>query len=163
MKRYWILTLALILGVATGCSGTTPKTSAVYLPSMPTNAGNGISIPHNLKGATSPTVLTGSVLPPGLTLDPNGVIHGTPTSPGIFVFTVTVKDAVGVTATTALTLKVYQVGDANQDFSVNVLDLIKIGQSFGQTGNPGWILQDVNHDGTVNVLDLIITGQHLGT
>ena len=36
--------------------------------------------------------LTGGSLPPGLTLDPSGYIWGTPTTPGIFNFTVTVVD-----------------------------------------------------------------------
>jgi hypothetical protein len=50
--------------------------------------------------------------------------------------------------------------DVNSDSDVNVLDMILIGQHWGQTGSPGWIPEDVNSDGTVNVLDMIVIGQH---
>ena len=52
--------------------------------------------------------------------------------------------------------------DINMDGCINVLDLIMVGQHFGETGAPGWIREDVNHDGVINVLDLIIIGQHFG-
>jgi hypothetical protein len=53
-------------------------------------------------GQTTPPftwTLAGGVLPPGLTLFPNGQIYGTPTSAGTFTFTVKVTDANGQTAT----------------------------------------------------------------
>ena len=50
--------------------------------------------------------------------------------------------------------------DVNCDSNINVLDMIRIGQHWGQTGSPGWIPEDVNKDGTVNVLDMIFIGQH---
>jgi len=50
--------------------------------------------------------------------------------------------------------------DVNGDGHVNVLDMIRVGQHFGDTGPPGWILEDVNRDGHVNVLDMILIGQH---
>jgi len=50
-------------------------------------------------------------------------------------------------------------GDVNNDGTINVLDLILIGQQFGQTGNAGFIPEDVNCDGIVNVLDMIATVQ----
>ena len=50
--------------------------------------------------------------------------------------------------------------DVNNDGQVNVLDLVLIGQKWGQTGPPGWIKEDVNKDGAVNVLDMVIVGQH---
>jgi Dockerin type I domain len=46
------------------------------------------------------------------------------------------------------------------DGSINVLDMISVGQHWGETGTPGWIREDVNRDGTVNVLDYTIVGQH---
>lgn len=50
--------------------------------------------------------------------------------------------------------------DVNQDDSVNILDLILIGQHWMETGPPGWIGTDVNSDGIVNILDMILVGQH---
>ena len=50
--------------------------------------------------------------------------------------------------------------DVNDDGSVNVLDMITIGQHWSQTGAGGWIRQDINEDGAVNVLDATLIGQH---
>jgi hypothetical protein len=50
--------------------------------------------------------------------------------------------------------------DVNQDGAINVLDMIVIGQHWGETGSAGWIRADVNADGVVNTLDSIIVGQH---
>jgi len=52
--------------------------------------------------------------------------------------------------------------DLNGDGSVNVLDLILVGNSFGESGEPGWITADVNSDGSVNVLDMILVGNYFG-
>jgi len=56
----------------------------------------------------------------------------------------------------------YPAWDVNMNGCINVLDLILVGQHFGETGAPGWIREDVNSDGVINVLDLIIIGQHFG-
>lgn len=50
--------------------------------------------------------------------------------------------------------------DVNNDDSVNILDLILIGQDWGEAGPPCWISADVNCDGVVNILDMILVGQH---
>ncbi len=49
--------------------------------------------------------------------------------------------------------------DVNGDGAVNSLDMICIGQRWGQTGARGWIPEDINRDGVVNVLDANIVGQ----
>jgi hypothetical protein len=54
---------------------------------------------------------------------------------------------------------VYSVGDVGRDGTVNVLDMIRVAQHFGETGAPGWIQEDVNNDGVIDVLDLIAIGQ----
>jgi hypothetical protein len=56
--------------------------------------------------------------------------------------------------------ELYPNWDPNTDGATNVLDLIVIGQRWGQTGTAGWIREDVNVDGTISVLDCIVVGQH---
>ena len=50
--------------------------------------------------------------------------------------------------------------DTNGDGNVNVLDMIMVGQRWGEVGTSGWITEDINEDGTVNVLDIILVGQN---
>ena len=52
------------------------------------------------------------------------------------------------------------IGDVSQDGAVNILDMIRIGQHWGETGTAGWIPEDVNTDGAINTLDNIVVGQH---
>jgi hypothetical protein len=52
------------------------------------------------------------------------------------------------------------VGDVNGDGHVNALDLVLVGQHFGESGPPGWIPEDVNVDGFVDVLDIILIFQN---
>lgn len=51
-------------------------------------------------------------------------------------------------------------GDVNNDGTVNVSDLARVGASFlKSTGQPGFDAEaDINKDGTVNVLDLVVVG-----
>lgn len=49
--------------------------------------------------------------------------------------------------------------DVNDDGHVNVLDMIRVGQQWDQTGPTGWIREDINEDGSVNVLDATLIGQ----
>ncbi len=52
-----------------------------------------------------------------------------------------------------------RLGNVNGDDKVNVLDIILIGQHWGETGPPGWVAADVKPDGIINVLDMIVVGQ----
>jgi outer membrane protein assembly factor BamB len=52
--------------------------------------------------------------------------------------------------------------DVNQDGSIDVLDMILVGNHFGETGDAGWIAEDVKADGSIDVLDMIIIGNHFG-
>ncbi len=54
----------------------------------------------------------------------------------------------------------YSDWDVNADNNTNVLDMIRIGQHWGETGDVGWIPEDVNEDGIINVLDIILVGQN---
>ena len=51
--------------------------------------------------------------------------------------------------------------DVNQDGTVNILDLVLVGQNLGQKP-PSDPRTDVNNDGQVNVLDLVLVAEHLG-
>ena len=52
-------------------------------------------------------------------------------------------------------------GVVNQDGSINILDMVLVGQNLGQKppSNPR---ADVNKDGQVNVIDLVLVAEHLG-
>lgn len=61
-----------------------------------------------------------------------------------------------------ITITVVQISedwDVNGDGAANVLDIVLVGQRWGQTGNTGWVREDTNEDGVVDVLDIIIIGQ----
>ncbi len=60
----------------------------------------------------------------------------------------------------ALSSDFYEDWDVNEDGSVNMLDIILVGQHFSETGAPGWIREDVNDDGSIDMLDIILVGQH---
>ena len=45
--------------------------------------------------------------------------------------------------------------DVNGDGFVNILDMILVGQHFGETGAPGWIPEDVNCDGVIDMRDML--------
>jgi hypothetical protein len=108
------------------------------------------------------TIVAGS-LPAGLSLGSGGAIAGTPTAPGgptYVTFRVTDSEGVAATRTLSITVCASVAFDVNADGVVNVLDMISIGQHWGETGAPGWIRQDVNGDSVVNVLDQIVIGQH---
>ena len=50
--------------------------------------------------------------------------------------------------------------DVNDDGRVDIIDLVLLGQHWGETGTPGWIPQDVKVDDVINVLDMVVIGQH---
>lgn len=56
----------------------------------------------------------------------------------------------------------YPAWDVNRDGIINYLDMIRVGNHYGESGSPGWIPEDVNADGTVNYLDMILIGNHYG-
>ena len=66
------------------------------------------------------------------------------------------SEDIAITVTASSSLQ----GDVNGDGSVNALDMIRIGQHWGETGVGGWIREDINQDGTVSVLDATLVGQH---
>ncbi|MFM2475290.1 hypothetical protein, partial [Burkholderia cenocepacia] len=75
-------------------AGTAPRVSGT-LPRATT--GQPYSAAFVLQGSPTPTarLFSGSALPPGLTLSPNGVLSGTPTTSGTFEFAVEATNAFG--------------------------------------------------------------------
>ncbi len=61
---------------------------------------------------------------------------------------------------TITVVQLYEDWDVNGDGTTNVLDMVLIGQHWGETGLTGWIREDANEDGSINVLDIIIIGQN---
>jgi len=62
-----------------------------------------------------------------------------------------------------ITITVFQLSedwDINGDDDTNALDMVLVGQHWGESGLTGWIREDANEDGTINVLDMIVIGQH---
>jgi hypothetical protein len=61
---------------------------------------------------------------------------------------------------TITVLQLYDDWDVNGDGASNILDMVLVGQRWGQSGLSGWVLEDTNEDGNIDVLDLIIIAQH---
>ena len=121
-----------------------------------------------------------------------GTVYGAITTPGASVarpgiFARVTFNAGGAAGTSALHLSNIEVGDpqgqlvcivvedgsvtvqpwpdwdVNGDGCINVLDIIVVGQHFGETSPVAhWIREDVNRDGRISVLDIILIGQHFG-
>lgn len=45
-------------------------------------------------------------------------------------------------------------GDVNGDGNINIIDISLAANKFGQTGAPGWVIEDLNLDGKVDISDL---------
>ena len=104
-------------------------------------------------------------LPDGASFDPDTqTFSWTPRydQPGVYTIRFEVSDG-QLTDSEDVTITVAQLSedwDVNGDEAANVLDMVLVGQHWGETGLTGWIREDTNEDGAVNVLDMIIIGQH---
>jgi hypothetical protein len=104
-------------------------------------------------------------LPEGATFDPDTqTFSWTPryNQAGVYSVHFEVSDG-SLTDSEDITITVVQVSedwDVNGDDIANVLDMILVGQHWGETGLTGWTREDANEDGAINVLDMIVIGQH---
>ena len=60
---------------------------------------------------------------------------------------------------TPITLPEFPAWDVNEDGIVNILDLVTVGEQFGQKDDG--LSGDINDDGIVNILDLVMVSAHL--
>lgn len=60
-------------------------------------------------------------------------------------------------------LLVALLGDVNRDGTVNILDLVLVGSSFGKQVPEGGDPADVNEDGVINVVDLVTVAGAIGS
>jgi outer membrane protein assembly factor BamB len=136
-----------------------PRETVLHLTAVADPAGGG-SVELNPAGGSYPagTVVTLTASPAeGFSFDHWGGDLSGSASPA----TVTMNADKSVTAYFKAS-SILNDFDLNGDNQVNVLDMILVGQHFGESGSPGWISADVNKDGQVNVLDMILIGQHWG-
>ena len=61
-----------------------------------------------------------------------------------------------------VTIAVYAAWDVVMDCHIDMLDVIQVGNHWGEIGELGWIREDVNDDGMINMLDVIMIGNHWG-
>jgi len=50
--------------------------------------------------------------------------------------------------------------DLNGDTHINILDLVLVVSQWGETGTPGWIVEDFNTDGVIDCLDVLLLADH---
>jgi hypothetical protein len=103
-----------------------PVVIATESPLLSSWAGGAFSQALQATGGVAPYLwsVTSGSLPGGLTLSSAGVISGTPTTAGVFAFTVQARDAVATTASKAFTLTTVASGFMNQ---VGVLSQVASG------------------------------------
>jgi len=120
-------------------------------------------------GAGTITSVAGAIITPGASVSQEGTfatVSFNATAAGTSALTlsgVIVGDTTGTAVTITTTggsVMVCPDWDVNMDGSVNVLDMILVGNHWGETGTAHWIREDVNLDGAISVLDMILIGQH---
>jgi large repetitive protein len=160
---------------ANGCSGNSPTYTLVVgcqvitVSNPATNsspAGTPISINFTQSGAIgTATFTTGSALPTGLTLDPDGTLHGTPTQGGAFPIAVTVTDSNGCTGTNppyTLTITCPTITVTNPATSTGTVN-VAFSQNFSQTGGIGTTTFALLSGTLPNGLSLATNGTLSGT
>jgi hypothetical protein len=110
-------------------------------------------------------VISANGLPEGASFDSGtGTFSWTPryNQAGVYSvhFEVSDGDLTAAEDVAITVVKLYDDWDVNGDGAANVLDMVLVGQRWGQNGLTGWVRADTNEDGTINVLDIILIGQH---
>lgn len=138
------LTAAKEYSLTTGASGFNIDTP----PALPNGT---VNVPYSqtmaASGGTQPYtwIQTEGSLPPGLSLAPNGVISGTPTTVGSYIFLLRVTDALSAVATKTMTLTVSQTGGSTLTITTpSPLPVAPLNQGYtatmaGSGGTPPYI------------------------
>ncbi|MBN9662525.1 MAG: putative Ig domain-containing protein [Acidobacteria bacterium] len=138
------LTTAKEFSVTTGASGFNIDTPAA-LPNGTVNVVYSQTMAAS--GGTQPYtwIQTEGSLPPGLSLAPNGVISGIPTTVGSYIFLLRVTDALSAVATKTMTLTVSQTGGSTLTITTpSPLPVAPLNQAYtatmaGSGGTPPYI------------------------
>jgi hypothetical protein len=145
----------------------TTVSSLVYIkPDKVTSAGKLLTFTIAADDADGDTLFySAASLPDGSSFDADtGLFSWTPRydQAGIYSvhFEVSDGDLTDSEDVVITVIQLYDNWDVNGDSDANVLDMVLVGQHWGESGLTGWILEDTNEDGNVDVLDIIIIGQH---
>ena len=163
---YSTKSLAIMVNPAPGI--TTNSVSNLYQGNINT------SFTFEVTGGVPPYTwsITSGNLPVGLNFDSQtGTVSGTPTTPGIYTFTLQVTDATGITSSRTYSWAILATPPGNVDFTtpgsenrVDGYDLIMLDMLFGAVaGSPGWNpLADFNGDGVIDDADFTILQENFG-
>jgi hypothetical protein len=99
-----------------------------------------------------------------LTLNSDGSFTYTPEADfcGPDTFTYKANDGDLDSNIATVTIAVYALWDVVMDWNINMLDVIQVGNHWGEEGDKGWIREDVDDNGKINMLDVIMIGNHWG-
>jgi parallel beta-helix repeat protein len=59
-------------------------------------------------------------------------------------------------------IRLVMMGDLNGDKAVNIFDVVRVAIVYGQSGRPGWMLEDVDCDGYITILDIVLVATNYG-
>ena len=91
-------------------TGSTPMTGAYLDGAGPVGTPLAIASPLTAGGPAVAATLVGGVLPPGMLLNPDGSLSGTPTTPGTFAASITLTNATGGRITLPVTITINAAG-----------------------------------------------------
>ncbi len=133
---------------ASGCTGT--RSYSIVVNNCPTITVNPASLPGGVAGASYSQTITASggaspysfsvsagTLPPGLTLASGGALTGTPTTAGVFNFTVKAMDLNSCMGTRAYTVTICPTITVNPASLPNGLTTVAYSQTITATGGTG--------------------------
>ncbi len=127
--------VTLDTGTVTVCGSICPLIT-VDPATLPT--GGQPAVPYSVQlsatGGTAPYTfaVTAGALPDGLTLSPAGLLSGTPTAPGTFIFTVTATDADGCTGFRAYTITINDAACPEMTILPDVLPNTVLGAPYSE-------------------------------